>query len=212
MFDARIRPLIDRPLNAAGRWLADRGIAADHVTLTGFAIGIAAAVAIACAAFGLAFWLIVLNRVADGLDGAVARATRKTDRGAFLDIALDFLFYAAVPLAFAVADQTRNALPAACLLAAFLANGTAFLAFAVMAEKRRLTTYHQGEKSLYYLSGLAEGTETIVVFLALCLWPDVFPWIASLFALACAVSAAARLSLGWRVLSVAPAAPGKTSL
>ena len=207
MFDAHIRPLIDKPLNAAGHWLAGRGIAADHVTLAGFAIGMSSAAAIAFGAFGLAFALVVLNRIADGLDGAVARATRKTDRGAFLDIALDFVFYAAVPLAFAYAEPTRNALPAAALLAAFLANGTAFLAFAVMAGKRGLTTNHQGEKSLYYLSGLTEGAETIVVFLALCLWPDWFPWLAIIFAVACAVSATARLGLGWRALSEPASSP-----
>ena len=201
MLDARLRPLIDRPLDAAGRWLAGRGIGADQVTLAGFVIGVGAAGAIAAGAFTTALLLIALNRLFDGLDGAVARATAKTDRGAFLDIALDFAFYAAVPLAFAIADPGRNALAAAFLLAAFLANGTAFLAFAVMAEKRGLTTYALGEKSLYYLSGLAEGTETIVFFLLVCFWPAAFSAGACLFAAVCLVSAAARLILGWRILS-----------
>ena len=206
MLDSRLRPLIDTPLNAVGRWLAGRGIAADHLTLAGCAIGIAAATAIAFSAFGLAFLLIALNRIFDGLDGAVARATAKTDRGAFLDIALDFVVYAAVPLAFAVADPGRNALPATALLASFLANGAAFLAFAVMAGKRQLTTYAQGEKSLYYLAGLAEGSETVAFFLFVCLWPAAFVWAAWLFSALCAVSAMARLVLGWRLLSDGPPA------
>ena len=199
MFDARIRPLIDAPLNGAGRWIAGRGISADQVTLAGFATGMMAAASIAFGAFAFGVFLIVLNRIFDGLDGAVARATRKTDRGAFLDIALDFVFYAAIPLAFAIADPPANALAAAFLLAAFLA-------FAVMAAKRQIETAAQGEKSLYYLSGLAEGGETIAVFLAFCLWPAAFPWIACLFTVICLISAVVRLMLGWRLLSD-PAAP-----
>lgn len=201
MLDARVRPLIDGPLNWAGRRIAGAGVSADQVTLAGCAIGLMAAIAIANAAFGLALALIAINRICDGLDGAVARATEKTDRGAFLDIALDFVFYGAVPLAFAFLDPIQNALPAAFLLAAFLVNGTTFLAFAVMAEKRTLTTAAQGQKSLYYLAGLAEGTETIIFFLAVCWWPIAFPWAAALFATISLVSAAARLNFGWRMLS-----------
>ncbi len=201
MLDQRMRSLIDPPLDVTGRALAARGITADGVTLVGFAFGAAAAVFIAVGAYGAGLGLIVLNRLADGLDGAVARATRKTDRGGFLDIGLDFAFYAGVPLAFAVADPAANALAAASLLAAFVVNGAIFLAFALMADRRGLTTRAQGEKSLYYLAGLAEGTETIAAFIAMCVWPGAFAWIAYAFALLCVASVAARLVLGWRVLT-----------
>lgn len=200
MFDAKIRSLIDCPLDAAGRRLASFGIGADQVTLAGFAIGIGAAIAIATGAFALGLVLIGLNRLADGLDGAVARATASTDRGGFLDIALDFVFYAAVPLAFAIHDPEANGLPAAFLIATFLANGTAFLAFAICAAKRNLTTTDQGAKSFFYVAGIAEGAETIAVFCAFCLWPAGFPWLASGFAVVCAVSATARILAAWRML------------
>src|SRR5205814_610363 len=111
------------------------------------------------------------NRLADGLDGPVARLTGATDRGAFLDIALDFLVYAAVPLAFAW-RAPANALPAAFLLASFVANGSAFLAFSTIAARRGLTSESQGKKSIYYLAGLAEGFETIVFMVAVCLHPQ----------------------------------------
>lgn len=200
MFDAKLRPIIDGPLNVAGRWLATRDIRADHVTIAGFAIGIGAAIFIARGAFGLGLLLIGLNRLADGLDGAVARATAPTDRGGFLDIALDFAFYAAIPLAFAIHDPAANALPAAFLIAAFLANGTAFLAFAIAAAKRDLTTADQGVKSFFYMAGMAEGAETIAVFCAFCLWPSGFAWLAGGFAALCFVSAVARVLAGWRAL------------
>jgi phosphatidylglycerophosphate synthase len=200
VFDSKLRPVIDGPLNAAGRRLAALGVGADHVTIVGFAIGIGAALAIAMGAFGLGLTLVGLNRLADGLDGAIARATRATDRGGFLDIALDFGFYAAIPLAFAVHDPASNALPAAFLIASFLANGTTFLAFATAAAKRDLTTTDQGAKSFFYLAGIAEGAETIVVFCAFCLWPAGFPWLAGGFAVFCFASAAARVIAGWRTL------------
>lgn len=201
MLDARLRRLIDPPLSAAGRALARIGIGAIEMTLAGFVAGMSAAAAIAIGQPGWAIVLILLSRLADGLDGAIARATHQTDRGGFLDITLDFVFYGAVPLAFAIADPFRNALPAAAVLMGFYANGAAFLAYAIMAEKRGLSTIAQGHKSLYYLSGLAEGTETIAFFLLCCLFPDAFRWLALVFAVICFVSTAARIVAGWRAFT-----------
>ncbi len=198
MLDAYLRPLIDRPLNAAGRGLAKAGIGADTVTLAGFAAGMAAAIAIANGAFALGAVLIVLNRLADGLDGAVARATVKTDRGGYLDIVLDFIFYGAVPLGFIFADPAQNAVPGAVLLFVFYANGASFLAFAIMAAKHGLENTRQGSKSLYFTGGLAEGTETIAVLLAMCLFPSAFPWLAYGFALITAVTTVSRVLLAWQ--------------
>ena len=157
MIDANIRRLIDPFLARAGRLLVGVGIAADAVTIVGCLLGLAAALAASFGRFYIALTLLIANRIADGLDGAVAQASQRTDRGAFLDITLDFLVYATVPLAFAAWDPQANALPAAFLLASFVANGSAFLAFSVMAEKRGLVTARQGQKSIYYLAGMAEG-------------------------------------------------------
>lgn len=201
MFDARLRPLIDPPLDAAGGRLARAGVSADVVTLAGFACGLCAAASIACGAMLAGALLIVANRLADGLDGAVARAGSKTDRGGYLDIVLDFFFYGAIPFAFAVQNGGANALPAAALLLGFYMNGASFLGFSVMAAKRGITTEVQGSKSLYYLGGLAEGAETIAVFLAMCLFPQWFPVLAYGFAAVCVVSALSRVVLVARMLS-----------
>ena len=83
--------------------------------------------------------LIIANRVCDGLDGAVARSAGGTDLGAYLDITLDFLFYSAVPFAFAVADPA-NAMAAAFLIFSFVGTGSSFLAFAIIAQKRGIST------------------------------------------------------------------------
>ncbi|CTQ71973.1 Inner membrane protein YnjF [Roseibium alexandrii] len=192
--------MIDPPLNAIGVRLANAGISANMVTVTGFCLGCLAAVSIAFGYFLAGFVLIALNRLFDGLDGAVARASQKTDLGGYLDITLDFFFYGAIPLAFAIQAPETNALPAAALLASFYANGSAFLAFAIMAEKRNLSTSHQGAKSLYYIGGLAEGTETIGLFLLMALLPTWFPVLAWVFACVCLVSAGARVLIGLRAL------------
>ncbi|MEQ8709657.1 MAG: CDP-alcohol phosphatidyltransferase family protein [Rhodospirillales bacterium] len=197
MLDARIRPLIDRPLTIAAEALVARKISADTVTLTGFAIGIAAVPAIAAGLYPLALVLILINRLTDGLDGAVARLTAKTDLGGYLDIVCDFIFYSAVIFGFALASPD-NSLPAAFLIFSFMGTGASFLTFAIMAEKRGITTDIRGSKSLYYLGGLTEGTETIALFVAICLWPEHFAALAWTFGVLCWVTTLSRVIAAWR--------------
>ena len=140
---------------------------------------------------------ILGNRLLDGLDGPVARLTQATDRGAFLDIALDFAFYAVIPLAFAFADSSANALAAAVLLTAFIGTGSSFLAFSLMAQKRKLQSQIFPNKGLYYLGGVTEGAETIAIFVAFCLWPDLFDILAYSFAFACLLTTLSRWLQGW---------------
>ena len=196
MFDARIRPLIDPPLNACGRQLAGLGVGANAVTFAGLALGLAGAAAIALHHPLAGLVLIVLSRIADGLDGAVARATQRTEMGGYLDIVGDFLFYGAGPLAFVVAAPAANGLAGAALLASFYASGTTFLAFAALAERRGLSTSAQGVKSLYYLAGIAEGAETIGFFVLACLFAEHFAVLAWCFAAICYFSAIMRLING----------------
>lgn len=204
MLDSRLRPILERAFAATATRLADAGVTANQVTITGFALGLSAATAIA-AGFNLAACLLFLaGRLADGLDGPIARRTSATDLGGYLDIVLDFVVYAAIPLAFAWSSPHANALAAAFLLAAIVANGAAFLAFAVMAEKRRLTTRAQGDKSLYFIAGLAEGTETVVAYTLFCLTPSLFTQLATAFALLCVASAIGRIAIAIRHLAPPP--------
>jgi phosphatidylglycerophosphate synthase len=193
MLDAAMRRLIDPPLDRIGRLIAARGVQADLVTLVGLGLGLLAAALIALDQPGLALVPLLASRMADGLDGAVARASRRTDFGGYLDIACDFLFYAAVPLAFVLADPGANGAAGAFLLAAFYFNGTTFLGYAILAARARHETNRQGVKSLYYSNGLLEGTETILFFVLLCLWPGAFAPLAWGFGALCLVSGAMRL-------------------
>ena len=197
MIDSALIPLQRRAVRRPAEWLAERGVSADAITLAGFAIGLAALPALALGHWMLALALILANRLCDGLDGAVARVVGATDRGAFLDIALDFVFYALVPVGFALADPPANALPAAVLIAAFVGTGSSFLAFAAIAAKHGAAAPAYPTKGIYYLGGLTEGFETIVFFAAICLFPQLFPVFAYVFAAACALTTVTRWRQGW---------------
>ena len=192
MLDTRIRPLINRPLNATGLVLAQHGVSANGITLGGLLVGLLAALAIAVNLPVLGFVLIVINRVLDGLDGAVARATTTTDSGGYLDIVADYVFYASVPFAFALADPGANAVAAAALLAAFCLTGASFLTFATIAAKRGLETEAHGKKSFFYSTGIIEGTETIMSFLLMAAFPAWFAGIAWVLSLLCVLTVVQR--------------------
>ena len=181
--------------------LAIYGIPADVLTIAGFGFGIASAGLVLAGCHGLALMAFALNRLLDGLDGAVARLTGPTDRGAFLDIALDFAFYALGPLAFAVADPARNALAANLLLASFMGTASSFLAFAAVAAKRGIASTSFPQKGIYYLGGLTEGAETMAAFTAMYIWPAYFPAIAMSFAGLALLTTLMRWWWGWRVFS-----------
>ena len=192
-----MRRWIDRPLAVLAAWMPPF-VGADAVTLAGLAFGLAGAGLVTLGAYGPALPCLALSRLCDGLDGALARRRGATDRGGYLDIVCDFIFYGAWPMGFALAAPA-NALPAAVLLLAFYINGASFLAFATFAAKRGMETAARGQKSLYFTAGLAEGTETIAVFAAMALWPDWFAPLACGFAAVCLVTAAGRVMLAWRV-------------
>ena len=192
MLDHIVRPWIDPPLNRAGQALAAAGISANAVTLGGFVIGLAAIPAIATGHYLAGLGLLLANRRSDGLDGAVARVRGPTDLGGYLDIVCDFILYSGWAFAFALADPAY-AIPAAFLMLSFMGTGSSFLTYAIFAAKRGITTEIRGSKSLYYLGGLTEGTETIMVFVLFCLLPQYFAVLAYAFAAACWVTTVSRI-------------------
>jgi phosphatidylglycerophosphate synthase len=198
MFDRSASLLIQPLVKRLTKLATGLGVSANQLTVTGFMIGLFAAFLIAGGAYASGATAILVSRLFDALDGAVARQTQVTDAGGFLDIALDFVFYASIPLAFALSDPARNALPAAVLLAAFIGTGTSFLAFAVMATKRGMVNLNYPHKSFYFLGGLTEATETLVCFLAMCVWPEFFIELAYTFAALCGVTTITRIWWGWK--------------
>lgn len=198
MFDARLRPLIDATLNRMGAALAHSGITANQVTVAGAVCGALAGVAIGLGQPLAGLGLILLSRLLDGLDGAIARASRPTDFGGYLDIVCDYVYYLAVPLGFGFA--TPQNLPfAACLIAAFTLTAVSFLAYAALAAKRGVETEAHGRKSFFYSTGLAEGAETIFAFVLMCLVPGWFPAIAAVFTGICLLTVIQRSVIARRV-------------
>lgn len=201
MLDARIAPLIKMLLAPVVQQLARLGVTPNQLTVLGFVIGFLALPLLAFEYYYAALAAIMVNRLLDGLDGALARwQNSSTASGGYLDISLDFLFYAAVPLGFALANPAQNALAAAILLASFIGTGCSFLAFAIPAQQYQLTRPQFSQKSFYYLQGLTEGTETIVLFVAFCLWPQYFPVLALLFAAAAGITIVTRVIGGFNTL------------
>lgn len=193
MLDGTIRPKIDPALNALARLFVRAGMTADMVTTLGLLIGFFAAGAIIFKLYWLGLILLLISRICDGVDGAVARINGKSDFGGYIDIVFDFIFYGVIPLAFIIADPAANAVAGGVLIFSFYANGASFLAFAIMAEKHGLSTDQRGEKSIFFTTGLAEATETIAVFVAFCLFPAYFAPIAYVFAAVCFYTTAVRI-------------------
>jgi phosphatidylglycerophosphate synthase len=188
-------------LESTARRLATRNISADQVSVLGFMMGVAGAATIGFQYYIFGMVLILLNRLADGIDGALARIKGATDRGAYLDICLDFIFYSAVVFGFAVADPTENSLAAAALIFSFVGTGSSFLAYAIMAERRKLTNLRLPNKGFYYLGGLAEGTETILFFVLFCLFPGSFTTLAWILTAICWLSTFLRIISSYTTLT-----------
>jgi phosphatidylglycerophosphate synthase len=198
MLDGWARKRLDPVLDAIAGRLAAAGVTPNAVTLASAATGLAASLAAAYGLLWLALALLLASRLGDGLDGAIAKRVGATDFGGYLDIVLDFLFYGAFPLGFVLLDAAANAVAGAVLLLSFYVNGASFLAYAAIAGKRGLATDARGRKSLFFTIGLAEATETILVFAAFCIWPAWFPALAYVFAAITFYTAASRIFLARR--------------
>ncbi|MBV7299929.1 CDP-alcohol phosphatidyltransferase family protein [Enterovibrio paralichthyis] len=191
---------VRRPLSIVAEWVDELGISANQVTVAGFVIGALALPALAYEQYTLALVCIMINRVMDGLDGALARIQGITDAGGFLDISLDFLFYSMVPFGFVLANPEINAVAGAFLIFSFVGTGASFLAFAIMASKQGIDDPVYSNKSLYYMTGLTEGSETILCFMMMCIFPATFVTIAFVFGAMCWFTTGSRIYNGFQTL------------
>ncbi|MGL5839668.1 MAG: CDP-alcohol phosphatidyltransferase family protein [Sphingorhabdus sp.] len=197
MFDIHLRKLIDPVLNGLGAAIARSGIGANAITLAGAALVPPLFYALLEQQWMFALGLIAANRLLDGLDGAVARIRGSSAWGGYLDSLCDYLFYIGVPLGFAFAAPA-NELSALLLIASFTLTSVSFLALAAITAGRDLG---HGEKAFTYSSGLMEGGETIAFFIAMCLFPALFPQLALVFAGLCLLTVGQRLWLARRLLT-----------
>lgn len=172
MFDSIARPVKDRVLTPIARTAA-RFISPNGATWLAFAFGIAstAAILLGNSALALLFWL--LNRFVDGLDGSIARVSnRQSDFGGYLDIMLDFVIYAAIPLALVLAQPSQERWQSlAVMLALFYVNGASWMYLSALLEKgavKKADTL----TSISMPAGIIEGSETVILFTLFFLLPS----------------------------------------
>ena len=211
MLDSTARALLDAPLARAAALLDRPGVTPDRLTAANLVLGLASAGAAAAQWWVPALVLWLACRLADGLDGPLARRRRAmtsppgppgdAGAGGFFDITADFVVYGAGVVGVAIgatAGFGASWLPFLAVLLAYYVNGASFLAFSSIAERagRRL----DDGRSLSFLGGLAEGTETVVAHGLWLLLPASAGPIAWVWAALVGVSAAHRIWAGYRAL------------
>jgi phosphatidylserine synthase len=203
VLDRHLRRVTTPTLDRIGGRLAELGLPAGAVTATGWFLGAGACAAAATATWPAALGLWLANRVVDGLDGPVARARQPTARGGFFDIVSDFSIYGGFVAGVAIAVPSAR-LACVVLLFTYYLSGSALLALSSLLERQqRANPPGAGEsRSLHVTGGLAEGTETVIVYTLFCLLPGSAPQIAWGFAAAVAVTAIQRFLIGARLLKI----------
>ena len=208
MFDDYLRRHLDGPLVRFATLIDRPWVTADRLTAAGLILGLGSAAAAAATWWWLSLALWLISRLADGLDGPVARLRRcrdpdRSDAGAggFFDITADFLVYGSTVVGVSVGANTAYGAPwwpFLLVLLAYYVNGTAFLAFSSIAERSRRTL--DDGRSLSFLGGLAEGAETIVVHGLWLIFSAVAWQIALVWAVVVSISAVHRMVVGYRSL------------
>jgi phosphatidylserine synthase len=192
MFDERLRGVKEtvfypmaQPLQAIPPWL---------FSVMGLMTGVAAAIAVWQQAYLLGLLLWLLNRIFDGLDGAVARASgTQSDFGGYLDIIIDFVVYALIPVGLALGQMSTAVIVALLfLLCTYYVNGASWMYLAAILEKRshvktdRLT-------SVTMPTGLVGGAETIVFYAAFIIFPTHLVWLFGLMGVLIVLTIGQRL-------------------
>jgi len=198
MLDSYARPRVQPVLEVFAGPVDRAGASPGLVTATGLLVGVGACVAAGFGEWGLALAGWILNRTLDGLDGVLARRQGTvSDLGGMLDFLADFVVYGGFICAVAIAVPDAR-IACTFLLAIYLLNNVALLSFASLVEKRSLD--FGDERSLRFTGGLAEGTETMIAYAAICIWPQEAALIAWIFAGMVSITVIQRLVLAVRVL------------
>lgn len=177
-------------------------ISANTVTVVGFIIGLLSINFLAIESYGWALFCILLNRFFDILDGAVAKAGKTTDFGVFLDASLDYIFYAGVIFGFALANPEQNAIAATFLMFGFIASASALLSYAIIAYQNKTQTQQAFSESPFYLGGIAQGFETFITLVVLCIVPKLFMPLAVILGIFCFIKAVSVVVSAYYVLVV----------
>ncbi len=207
MFDVYLNKLCRKPLQNIARFVSNKGLSANAVTVSNIPVNISIFFCIWAKWYGLAIVLILLSRFLDGLDGAIARERHSSHPASgYLDIMVDYIFYISIPLGFVVADS-HNAVAGAFVLAAYTFTGVNFMASAAAAAKLHLRSYAFPNKALYYATNIVEGAETIVYSLVVCIVPQFFVAISTGYAIILFITTPIILYFRWKEFLKSPYYP-----
>jgi phosphatidylglycerophosphate synthase len=195
MLDQVVRARLAPGLDRAAVQLRRVGCSPHGLTAVGLVAGLGACVAVASGHTAVALVLWLINRLLDGLDGPLARQRGADELGGLLDFVADFVIYAGFVVAVAI-DHRGSRVACVVLLATYLVNNVALLSFSSLIERLGLPI--GDERSLRLPPGLAEGTETIAVYVLFCLLPRASTTIAWAFAAVVALTAVQRV---WQAAS-----------
>ena len=206
MFDRSIQRLTQKPLSILGKFLL-KIFKPNQITIIGFFFGIVMCFLIFIHSYFLAISFLFLNRLCDGLDGVMARQTSPSPLGAYLDIILDFIIYAAFVLVFSLQNEI-NLLTGVFLLFSYICTGTTFLTQAIIQPQLDYSQQDHDHikdeipKSFIYASGLIEGSETIFFMFICLILPKAFPILGFLFGILCLITAIARVIIFYKKYKV----------
>jgi phosphatidylglycerophosphate synthase len=206
MFDRSIQRLTQKPLSILGKFLL-KIFKPNQITIIGFFFGIVMCFLIFIHSYLLAILFLFINRLCDGLDGVMARQTSPSPLGAYLDIILDFIIYAAFVLVFSLQNEI-NLLTGVFLLFSYICTGTTFLTQAIIQPQLDYSQQDHDDvkdeipKSFIYASGLIEGSETIFFMFICLILPKTFPILGFLFGMLCLITAIARVIIFYKKYKV----------
>ena len=201
MFDHLLRGVKDRLMSPLAMLL--RGVPPNLISVIALMLGLGAAVAASRAAFGVGLALWLANRITDGLDGTVARvADRQSDFGGYLDILLDFVVYAAIPVGFGIQSSDRDVLLWAVVLeGTFFVNACSWMYLSAVLEKRAAGARACGELTTVTMPpALVAGFETVVFYALFFLLPARLELLFGLMATLVGINVVQRLVWARRVL------------
>jgi len=157
MIDTRWRAGFEPMFNILARILIRSKIKPTAITIAAFAIGLFSAILIGFNKPIVALVLLWISGLLDVLDGSVARLTGKSSaRGAYMDLIFDRLVEAFIILGFTILAPT-NYLAYILFYISVIFNFTTFVVAGALFK-------NTSKKSMHYDTGIAERTETFIVF------------------------------------------------
>ncbi len=202
MFDRQIQYFLQRPLSFFGNYIL-KYFTPNQVTIISFLFGIMMCISIFFKFYYIALLFLLINRVGDGLDGAMARLTKTTPLGGYLDIVFDFIIYSGFLLAFGLNNENHLQI-ALILMFCYIGTGTTYLANSALInvspspnEKEDLNKENIN-KNIKYAYGLVEGLETTIFMIICLLAPDLFNFLSVIFIFLCLCTFISRIYVNYR--------------